>query len=308
MPSLLDLPLELRYPILEFAIKFADIQPPDPLHAGSRVELHDMKYESRVAGRGIKFPKRRPSTLLTPLLLVNRQIHNETLVAVHQTPPSFELDIMIVNENKLFPTWIYVPPFKQNVENLYITIRTFGSSRYETNGFSDTAEGHVGDTIMRFYSVLERFAFFGAGDQPMTETRAKNVRIDMLDLNFITPTVLPEDGLAPKEITPDHLALYRSQYEKNSLMHPEALLYAIHLWMGGICRVALQDVQADFAHWGILLLRCIGTVRFMLDGEVKEEINIKQDLGDALATWPIHVQNSALSLRRELPIRISDRR
>jgi hypothetical protein len=274
MPSLLDLPLELRYSILEFAIKFADVQPPDPEHAGSRVERNDMQYRSLLAGTGINYSKRRPDTLLTPLLLVNRQIHDETLIALHLTPSHYELDVMIVDE-ELFPTWIYVPPFKQNLETLYITVRTFGISNHNSNGFSDS-EGRAGDAILRFYSLFERFAFFGAGDRLMTETRAKIVRIKMLDLNFVTPTT--RGGLAPNEVSPEEQAAYLAEIQKNQTLHQQILLETMKLWITGVCRIAFQNPRTELATWGELLLRCIGSVRFKLDGEVEQTICFEQDM------------------------------
>jgi len=64
--------------------------------------------------------------LKVPTLLVNRQLHSETLPALNLllTRHSDILDIMLVNEHCLCPTWHLVPEVTIRVDRVYAAIRT----------------------------------------------------------------------------------------------------------------------------------------------------------------------------------------
>jgi hypothetical protein len=189
---------------------------------------------------------------------------------------SYEFDIMLVNEDELYPTWIYVPPLQQDVDTLHVTIRSFGISLFPSNGFADTEQG-AGATVWRFYSLLERFVNYGAGDRP-SSSPSRNINISILELNVLSSTEIPADGLAPKELNLDELPLYRSEHDTNAVMHPEALLNFLQLWIGAIVRMSVANIFLDVARYGMLFVGRVGAIRFMLDGVVKSEIDLRESM------------------------------
>ncbi|ORX97496.1 hypothetical protein BCR34DRAFT_577868 [Clohesyomyces aquaticus] len=69
----------------------------------------------------------------TPLLLVNRQLHDETLSNFNVFPDlcSYDLNIIVLDEILLLPTWLRVPALTTRVDTVCATIRI--SSSFDRN-------------------------------------------------------------------------------------------------------------------------------------------------------------------------------
>lgn len=113
MSPLLSLPLELRDKILGFVILSTIVAPPEsPNNADDRERLKDTKYYGWSAGCRVLYQKDTQFQGI-PTLAINRQLRRETLdiMSLMQLPSLrfYKLDVMIVEERTLWPTWLYIP-------------------------------------------------------------------------------------------------------------------------------------------------------------------------------------------------------
>ena len=107
---------------------------------------------------------------LIPTLLVNHQLRDETLAAINIIPTkhSYELDLMIVNEETLWPTWLVVPEYTTRVDAVHATVRIVGTKPASSRQSGFQFDGENPPVIVWcFLSVLERFLCKGpVGEQP----------------------------------------------------------------------------------------------------------------------------------------------
>lgn len=71
-----------------------------------------------------------PVPAATPLLLANRQLRNETEKALERIPGqgrNYTLDLMMIEERELWPTWTHVPAYTQHLDSIDVTVRIVGS-------------------------------------------------------------------------------------------------------------------------------------------------------------------------------------
>lgn len=97
-----------------------------------------------------------------PTLLVNYQLHRETLDALTIMPRkhSYHLDVMLVDEKSLWPAWLSVLHHTTRVDTVHATFRLFGACKYSQSGFRGGDEGPPGIS-WAFCSLLERFLRIG---------------------------------------------------------------------------------------------------------------------------------------------------
>lgn len=298
MPSLLDLPRELRDIILDLVVSTPAVARPDLRNryfttAPDRTELDDLIYVSWTDSTNVRYAPRSPCTNSLPLLLVNRQLHAETLDALHRLPTrhSYELDVVIVDEEALYPTWISVPALSTRVDRVYTTIRMLGTSKtsIDRNAFCIGDNARLPPPMAGyFYSLLERFLACGPVgprkdvpllglhrlDQDVFDADA-DISIKALDLDVLTPTHVSRHLLAPPQTQIWELIRLRRDTGVEFMLHPEYLV--AFLWS---LIEALLNMDLDMAPYGRLFYERVGTIRLLLDGEVQEA----WDLGERL-TW-----------------------
>ena len=77
-----------------------------------------------------------------PLLRVNRQLHAETLENVKVLQACvYELDVIVLDEILLLPTWIHVPHFATRLDRVCATFRISGRYDEANDGYGDESCG-----------------------------------------------------------------------------------------------------------------------------------------------------------------------
>ncbi|KAF2120124.1 hypothetical protein BDV96DRAFT_641977 [Lophiotrema nucula] len=118
---LLTIPLELRDEILRYVLLSRRIvaNQLEEIEKQDREVLADVKLKSRAIAQ-VKYSAEPADYMPTalPLLLTNKQLNIEVHAALPRTPgkgTSYELDVKIVQERYLAPTWVSVPFLSEQV-------------------------------------------------------------------------------------------------------------------------------------------------------------------------------------------------
>ncbi|KAF2791811.1 hypothetical protein K505DRAFT_326582 [Melanomma pulvis-pyrius CBS 109.77] len=191
MPSFMSLPLELRDEICTYVILAPKRPPPSINQTSEQILQNRQTYREpalhSLGGRDlVKYlPEDEFVTTSTPLMLVSRQLHAETVANVERLGAeahSYDLDIILVDETLLCPTWIRVPALTTRVNRVNVTLRIAGSyaeisGKYE--GYSSyrgfvVASGMGPAMAWTLYCVFERF--FKAGPVGNIKSEADEAR------------------------------------------------------------------------------------------------------------------------------------
>ncbi|KAI1922618.1 hypothetical protein LOZ53_002800 [Ophidiomyces ophidiicola] len=192
MPSLLSIPLELREAILELALCTPSSPPARSELEARKPETAEREHESMAWSFGytntLYEDDRAYSITGLPLLLVNRQLSAETkyVLARMRKSLTYHLDVVLMDERYVLPTWLCVPTLSDHVENVVATIRVLGlykrkEYRYHSFAGGDGGPPHI---VWCFYALLERFFKYG----PVNATTPKKERrtiVQNLVLNFV---------------------------------------------------------------------------------------------------------------------------
>src|SRR5689334_308551 len=102
---------------------------------------------------------------LIPTLLVSKQLRTETRTAISNLPTrhSYTMDVMIVNETQLWPTWLSLPQLTRNVDKVHVTFRTVSVPRRPKLNYTGFRGGDGGPPLITwcFYDLLIRFLEVG---------------------------------------------------------------------------------------------------------------------------------------------------
>ena len=212
MSSLLDIPREVRSHILELVLCSSRAPPQNPATAlQNRIELHDVQYHAWEYGpRNNKYEQGNYITTSLPLLLVNRQLFVETQSVLERLSMkhSYSLDIMFVNEQELWPTWLSVPALSTRVDNLAATVRIFGSPKSLGQSGFRGGDGGPPQIVWCFYSLMERFLIHGPVGKRISGSQDKNITIKVLTLNIVTPL---DSNMWPTDIEQCHHGYFRNR-------------------------------------------------------------------------------------------------
>lgn len=292
MPSLLlSIPRELRDQILLFVVTTARVPPKDASHPEER---NDPEGIIPTKEFGVLYEKRcQNRTERIPTLLVNRQLHEETLDVIARIPEkhSYKLDVMLVNEKQLWPTWLALPDLTSRVDKVDVTFRISPAKRHPRNRHHDDHGFRFGDgwpnqIAWCFYGLLmsfvdeeslfiegQKISDMGVADESNQKSTQSHVSIQSLNLNFSTTyaytsessrksqiyddsgdiPILPEDDTICNVINPNYLLLYVTDY---------------------IERLLSMDYHT--AYWGGILYERLGSIRLSLDGKLHKEIDIAE--------------------------------
>jgi hypothetical protein len=119
MPKLLELPNELVTEIVHLVLCTSSISIPTDT---KRYRVTGREYSTRICYIPSK-EAYRPNAL--DLLLTCRKLHTLTMDYLLRTPQTWKLDIIIINDHWLFPTWRYIAPrasVRDGIERLEINI------------------------------------------------------------------------------------------------------------------------------------------------------------------------------------------
>jgi hypothetical protein len=208
MPSLLDIPRELRDQICIYAL-LSPIAPPNidssfeelteprriygnpRLRAWSKVVLYDPAN----------------STITPPsLLFVNKQMRHETLsnLELINRLPNCSMDLVIADEVVLLPTWTQIPyRHAPKFDTVDVTFRISGvhdkGKEYPFGFYKGWKGGDGGGPAMgwQLYAVLERFIRGGTNAEMRTPEAHLHVTAKTIRVDVQTPP-----GIDPKRFSP----------------------------------------------------------------------------------------------------------
>lgn len=217
MSFLMKLPRELRDEIYNLVLTVErgrpDITEPFDALIRGRVQYKKPKLKS-ISEVVLYLPGAASNNL--SLLLVNRQMHAETvenlgMIAKH---PLYSLDIVVLDEILLLPTWLSVPITTTSLDTINVTFRVSGSydARKEFDlemnrkgpyskwpRYKGFRGGDGGPPAMSWqvYAVLERFVKVGAAGEVEDENMNQHFTARCMRIDFQTPPGVPPEKLGP---------------------------------------------------------------------------------------------------------------
>jgi hypothetical protein len=276
MPTFVELPRELVAKILSLVLSTYEEAPQDVSDPSGRAEFDDLEFSSWRSSYGVMYIEQPAMRDATSLLLLNHQLHNETLETIRLLPNkhSYVLDLIIANEEKLWPTWLYAPVYSTRVDKVYAAIRTIGYLQkrgYHSNNIFEGGGPHR--ITLSFWNLIERFLKVGPVGRRM---RKNDRRISLKELVIDVHSPDPVYKILPM----DHSGQFRAQaYRENNgpdyLMNPEYILQHI---LGDI-RGALAMGNAT-ASYGSLVYERVGSIKVLMDGELHKEWDLAKCLND----------------------------
>ena len=272
MPTLLSLPRELRDNILFEVVTQPAAAPKKPDDPDTRTTRHpDGKRSGWNYGQEVMFHGCWNRTTSIPTLLVNRQLHAETLSAIDRlTSDIYVLDIMMVNDKQLWPTWLSVPRISTTVDKVSAAFRIFGAAKsYRESGFQGGCGSPPG-MAWTLFIFLDRFLHYGPAGLWQRRTETNVVALKELDMNFDLPDS-PGGLVSSKDDCVSgfryrSLFVRRSQDGKNYTMHPEILLEFVSSSIS-----SLLNMSYSAASFGAILYEQVGKIRILFNGEIRNE-------------------------------------
>lgn len=238
----MDLPRELRDQIWTHVL-LTPATPPDLSQSFHALLEGRVKTSARFRkSLGGVFYSAQPSAHPSvPLLLLNKQLHQETLSTLHhlEQRPSCHMDLIIADEMALLPTWTRLPFSRTTaLDTVDVSFRIAGAYERKKNyeglprGFSG---GDGGGPWMSFYlhHLLERFVYTGPGREDEVTDANRHVTAKCLRIDVQTPAGIDpsrfgtaQTGFGPWKIGrrpeadvlgPEWLATFTGRYVSNLL-------------------------------------------------------------------------------------------
>jgi hypothetical protein len=278
MWSLLSIPQELRDIILELVIASPadapDISSPDHI-LNDRIELEsDEALQAWTKGKLILSKSSGPQHR-HHIFLVNHQLQSEASSVLQRTKNNYNLDVILLQERYLVPTWLLVPKSGLQVDTFTCTLRIAGSAEpEESTGYSGFRGGDGAGPAMSwvFYSLLELFILYGPSMRRCETSNGDGTySIHNLVINVETPL-----GIDPNRFGPPLTSTFHRRRKDDwaaTLLDPEYLADFIERDIK-----MLLNMEYHAAGYGEILYEHIGTITVKLDGETR----FNKDLGVVL--------------------------
>lgn len=200
MPNFLDLPRELRDRILELVVAhrvdLPDIEDLSTLAIG-RTAINDVAAGPWAGTRSVFYENEPRVNALRSIFTVNRQLRLEAKQALARAKLSgvHELDIIILDETNLIPTWIYAPSVTYRIETLKVTIRVANTNNscspkwqrhagLETGIWSNTS--YARSAFQSLVSIMLKADFRGKAAPECVES-CEELTVKCLDINILNP-------------------------------------------------------------------------------------------------------------------------
>ncbi|KAJ5686785.1 hypothetical protein N7536_009404 [Penicillium majusculum] len=254
MPSLMDLPLEIRAIIFKVVINGHRIPPISPSKL-NMVHLLDMKYRANLSRLRPYYEQRdahSPSNSL-PLLLTSRQVSTETQWILNRTNNNYVLDISVLNDLDLFATCVSVLQLTTRLSTLHND--SSGMDQWARRKNAQNEWGHICPYGNRKICV-------------------ENLILDFHSAETVLP--YPPDNLGYRAWADKHggggKPINEQEEEDESLAYktrPEWLLYYLQDWLEFI-----TDMSYNEAEYGGAIYKRIGTISMLVDGRLKTTIDL----------------------------------
>jgi hypothetical protein len=284
--SLLTIPQELRERIVELVLTSDVADAPDlsklELITQHRSELPKDKGTKVVRAwtgvRDLLFEPFKP--LLHPIFLVNRQLSSDAALVLARIKVDYHLDVILLNEVSLLPTWIMIPKLASRVETLTCTFRIAGSAELGTGyrGYRGFRGGDGAGPAMAWviYCLLELFILhgpsFGYG-RDISSSSDQGYSIRTLVINVETPPGIDPSRFGPPLTSHSFGRRRREGETQPNVVDPKYLVKFIQTEIQGLLCMGYHT-----AEYGDILHENIGSIVIKLDGET----HFNQDLWEVL--------------------------
>ncbi|KAI1485116.1 hypothetical protein F5X96DRAFT_368737 [Biscogniauxia mediterranea] len=293
--SFLGLPYEIRDAILELVLYQPRRVPTVPSLAElSRRKITPLRRQlnySRHIYASVLFDADPLTNPAVPLLLINHQIHDETvqiLSRMASRPQDIALDFLCLDNGSIWPTWLSLPTLGPRYRTLYIRVRLCATP----DGLTDTEMKRSNPDFVGFddwpstCAVDVSLRTFAQGG-PLARQDSAGITAEHLVMDFL-PTaesnVLPF-GLAP-ELTPwAYLQECIPNYDTFALDAPSDLSLAAGHTMSNY--ILTQTIYGLVSHLqprlhAAMLYERFGDFEVRLNGTTRARI----DMADMLARFP----------------------
>ena len=297
MPSLLTLPEELRDRIIEDVL----------LHqrAAPAYRILDERKRTRAAVdsghvcawryglQNVRFEQGGTASNATGLLLTDRHIYRQTKDAIARLFPegaNYRLDVMFINEQELWPTWLFVPFVSRKVDTVDVTIRVVGTNSGDNRSAFTIGDGSPPQMVWCFYFLLEHFLEYGLSIAPSAKDSSQRncstgVSIKNVNINFTfgdNSRLFPEDTeenrrkwwsrqrqLQSQTLFDINEEELREAQQSPTRMHPRwlATFVAKELW--GILGMGYHT-----AAYGAIVHERVGRIRITCEDDVIREVDL----------------------------------
>ncbi|KAH6662116.1 hypothetical protein B0J14DRAFT_310377 [Halenospora varia] len=278
MPSLLDLPRELRDKILSSVISAPTVAPIDHSVIVERAELRCPPSDGWYRDEGVKYLTRMNRIEAIPTLLVNRQLHAETVATIETLPTkyTYQLDILIVEGSELWPTWVSVPALTNQVDKVCTTFRIDHTGELSYKLFTLGCGGPP-MIVWSLLSLLDRFLRVGPVVNPVYKASG-DISVNILEIDVQTPNI-PESLFIPDEQYHDNMLSFSRSRRARTLPEPRRVIHSATFM--GIIKYYLEYLlymNHEAADFGPVLYERIGTLRLTIDGEFHCEWDMAEEL------------------------------
>ncbi|WEW58607.1 hypothetical protein PRK78_004075 [Emydomyces testavorans] len=294
MPSLLNIPLELRDQIIELCLCSCDPPPARPDIASreaAKLDHSSMAWDFGITNTLYEKGRGEIANSL-PLLLVNRQFSTDTknVLAWLAKSLTYRLDIVLLNELWVLPTWLCFPTVSNHVENFVVTIRVLGickKGEYSNHPFV-IGDGSPPQIYWCFYSLFERFVKSGrlSSSTQKEGTRDQRVFIQNLTLDFVNSEDNDNDPhlqdiLSGKITFGDwYDSRRRSPLRTESgiidcFLRPEWLAQSL-----GDAIKSLVSTPYYESYYGSILQEQIGTIQICVNSKLQTSVNVAENLAE----------------------------
>ena len=310
MPSLLDLPRELRDLIIGHVLN-APRMPPAAPSKSNRAAFIDFSHKAWLRHKGLIYHEKcgKKSILYSQvsLLLTNRQISAEIRSMINLVRSSsgvnYILDLSVLNEVELYPTWLQVPFITNRVSTLYVNVRLFRHLLSRQEDWRFTSDGGLPGLLWSFYGLLERFLQYGPTGKKryipskFGPTSLSPWHYDSQDHKVTVQTLILNFESAESELPLMSGSLFRLfrdlsikqkrnrarrrgeciPHEKNEIPHdeyttrPELLAKSLEIEINHLLE------RDSLAMYGMILYERIGTIRFLIDGKLAYEYDLAEE-------------------------------
>ncbi|KAJ5178622.1 uncharacterized protein N7500_001321 [Penicillium coprophilum] len=303
MASFLDLPTELRQIIIRHALSSRRKAPTPSKSKGAPVEDFEPVAERwQLGGCRVYYEQDEQVPTCLPLLLVNRQISTETKGVLNSMKIDYAVELSILNDLDIFPTWISIPCLTQNINHLRAEVRLFGHVLPTTVGRQQGGDGGRLGIHFAFHQVLQRFLMYG----PVGERKEKgqingyeNKKISVRVLDLDVTSAENELPFPPDEFQwSDYLHQLRGHgkledcesrrvddhtwakwnFQPKYKTRPEWMSRWIRDW---IERILGRDSYGKV--YGKMIYENVGTLRVLADGKLLKEFDLSDCPEDAVA-------------------------
>ncbi|KAF1847978.1 uncharacterized protein K460DRAFT_403289 [Cucurbitaria berberidis CBS 394.84] len=313
MPSLLTIPRELRDQICTYAL-FAQTNERQALN---------QTFEQLIDNR-----KSSPAVL--DLLQINHQLRAETIenIKLFAKRATYDLDIILVDEILLLPTWVRVPFLTNRLEEVNATFRISGSfdpkkeKPRRKKGEDDPPLGpyvrfgsykgfRIGSGAgpamgWQIYGVLERFIRAGPIGHCTERNDHRHVAVKTLNINIETPPDIDASRFleAPRTVQWRHYSNPVDDDDDKDVLDPDYLVDFIRGRLYGL----LNGSDHEWFSYGKILYEHVDEVVMKKDGVQIRRFDVAKMLRNVQGLEERYVTKKQLRKYKEMVWRVRKER